>query len=87
MRTMGLRGAARGKTKTTVADRRSPRPADLVDRNFTAPAPNRLWVADITYVWTTRGFCYVAFVVARRCSPTSQGVRYRAQDDGGRATR
>ena len=64
MRAMGLRGAARGKVKrTTVADRRSPRPADLVDRNFTAPRPNRLWVADITYVWTTRGFCYVAFVV------------------------
>ena len=64
MRAMGLRGAARGKTRrTTVADRRSPRPADLVDRNFTATAPNRLWVADITYVWTTRGFCYVAFVV------------------------
>ena len=64
MRAMGLRGAARGKAKrTTVADERSPRPADLVDRNFTAPAPNRLWVADITYVWTTSGFCYVAFVV------------------------
>ena len=64
MRAMGLRGAARGKTKrTTVADRRTERPADLVKRNFTAPAPNRLWVADITYVWTTRGFCYVAFVV------------------------
>ena len=64
MRAMGLRGAARGKVKrTTVADRRSPRPADLVDRNFTAPRPNCLWVADITYVWTTRGFCYVAFVV------------------------
>ena len=64
MRVMGLRGAARGKVKrTTVADRRSPRPADLVDRNFTAPRPNCLWVADITYVWTTRGFCYVAFVV------------------------
>jgi len=64
MRATGLRGATRGKTKrTTVADKGSLRPADLVDRNFTAPAPNRLWVADITYVWTTRGFCYVAFVV------------------------
>src|SRR5262249_34210846 len=39
------------------------RPADLVDRKFTAPAPNRLWVADLTYVWTRAGFVYVAFVI------------------------
>jgi putative transposase len=36
---------------------------DLVDRNFFAPAPNRLWVADFTYVSTWIGFVYVAFVV------------------------
>ncbi|WP_369410438.1 DDE-type integrase/transposase/recombinase [Nocardia panacis] len=42
------------------ADRR---PKDLVDRDFRAPVPNRLWVADITYVELAgRGFCYVAFV-------------------------
>ena len=39
------------------------RPADLVDRKFNAPAPNRLWVADLTYVSTWSGFAYVAFVV------------------------
>jgi putative transposase len=41
----------------------SVRPADLVDRKFTAAAPNALWVADLTYVSTWSGFCYVAFVV------------------------
>ena len=35
---------------------------DLVDRHFTAPAPNRLWVADLTYVRTWSGFVYVAFI-------------------------
>jgi len=64
MRRMGLRGAVRGgKVKiTTVADESAHRPLDLVNRNFTADAPNRLWVADITYVATWRGFVYVAFV-------------------------
>ncbi len=44
-------------------DELSPRPADLVERNFTAAAPNRLWVADLTYVSTWAGFVYVAFVI------------------------
>ncbi|WP_216452453.1 DDE-type integrase/transposase/recombinase [Arcanobacterium phocae] len=35
---------------------------DLVQRNFNATAPNQLWVADITYVRTSRGFVYAAFV-------------------------
>jgi putative transposase len=39
------------------------RPGDLVERRFTAPAPNRLWVADLSYVATWSGFCYVAFVL------------------------
>jgi hypothetical protein len=39
------------------------RPADLVERNFTAPAPNRLWVADLTYVATWAGLAYVALVI------------------------
>ena len=38
------------------------RPADLVNRQFKAGKPNRLWVADITFVWTWQGFCYTAFV-------------------------
>ncbi len=48
MRGLGLAGAVRGKVKrTTVSSELSPRPADLVERVFSAPAPNRLWVADI----------------------------------------
>jgi len=64
MREMGLQGAVRGKTfKTTIPDTAAVRPPDLVDRNFTATRPNQLWVADLTYVATWRGFVYVAFVI------------------------
>jgi transposase InsO family protein len=64
MRDMGLRGAVRGKRwKTTITEDGAERPADLVDRDFTAERPNQLWVADLTYVATWRGFVYVAFVV------------------------
>lgn len=65
MRVMGLQGAVRGRawSTTTEADLASPRPSDLVDRQFTATRPNQLWVADFTYVATWRGFVYVAFVV------------------------
>jgi putative transposase len=65
MRRLELRGAVRGKAwvRTTVADDASSRPCDLVERQFQAVAPNRLWVADLTYVKTHRGFVYVAFVV------------------------
>ena len=64
MRQMGLQGAVRGrKFKTTIADDGAARPADLVDRNFTADRPNQLWVADLTYVATWRGFVFVAFVI------------------------
>jgi len=63
MRDLGLRGVTRGKPRrTTVAGTAAERPRDLVERRFTAPAPNRLWVADITYVRTWSGFVYVAFV-------------------------
>ena len=57
-----LAGVRRGKAKRTTVPATTPRPADLVERHFFAPAPNRLWLADITYVWTISGFCYVAFV-------------------------
>jgi len=61
---LGLHGAVRGKPKRTTipVEDRGARPADLVDRQFTAAAPNRLWVADLTYVRTWSGFVYVAFI-------------------------
>ena len=63
MRDLGLRGVVRGKPKrTTVADDTAQRPRDFVQRRFSAAAPNRLWVADLTYVRTWSGFVYVAFV-------------------------
>lgn len=59
-----LDGARRGKKyKTTTSNANASRPADLVDRNFTASRPNELWVADLTFVRTYCGFCYVAFVI------------------------
>jgi putative transposase len=65
MRDMGLRGTVRGRAWkiTTQADAAGARPADLVERRFTATRPNQLWVADFTYVATWRGFVYVAFVI------------------------
>ena len=64
MRGVGLAGVPRPKrTRTTRPASVGQRPADLVERVFAAPAPNRLWVADLTYVWTARGFVYTAFIV------------------------
>jgi transposase InsO family protein len=64
MRDLGISGVVRGKPKrTTVPAPERQRPDDLVKRNFSAPAPNRLWAPDITYVRTTAGFAYVAFVI------------------------
>ncbi len=65
MREMAIAGVVRGKPKctTTRGDETAVRPADLVERNFTAAAPNQLWVADLTYVRTWSGFVYVAFVI------------------------
>jgi len=63
MRQEGLRGVVRGKRVfTTQSDENAPRPDDLVERDFSAAAPNRLWVADLTYVRTWSGFVYVSFV-------------------------
>jgi putative transposase len=63
MAELGLSGAVRGRVKrTTFADPAAARSADLVSRQFDRPAPNRLWVADLTYVSTWSGFAYVAFV-------------------------
>jgi putative transposase len=65
MRQMGLSGVRRGRAYkvTTHPDLRQHRPADLVERDFSAPAPNRLWVADLTYVKTHSGWVYAAFVI------------------------
>jgi putative transposase len=65
MRVMGLRGVTRGRAwvLTTRPQAVDPRPADLVERRFSATRPNQLWVADFTYVATWRGFVYVAFVI------------------------
>src|ERR671931_778536 len=60
---LGLQGVRRGKPhKTTTPDAADARPADLVERDFSASRPNQLWVADLTYVATWSGFAYVAFV-------------------------
>ena len=64
MRALGIAGVVRGKVvRTTFGDETVVRPADLVDRQFRAEAPNRLWVADLTYVRTFSGWAYVAFVI------------------------
>ncbi len=64
MRAMGLHGVIRGKpVRTTIQDKAASCPLDLVNRQFKAPAPNRLWVSDFTYVSTWGGMVYVAFVI------------------------
>ena len=64
MRTLGIQGAVRGKTvRTTVQDKDGVRAADLVKRQFIAGAPNRLWVADFTYVAAWTGTVYTAFAI------------------------
>ncbi len=61
MRTLGLQGVRRGsRVFTTVSDKTASRAPDLVERNFTAAAPNELWVTDFTYCRTWTGFVYVA---------------------------
>jgi putative transposase len=64
MRELGMNGVRRGKgIRTTVPAKDGNRAGDLLDRDFTAPAPNQRWVADFTYCRTWAGFVYVAFVV------------------------
>ena len=65
MREMDLCGAVRGRRfrVTTIPDEAAARPLDLVQRRFEATRPNELWVSDLTYVATWRGFVYVAFVI------------------------
>ncbi|WP_425426075.1 IS3 family transposase [Albimonas donghaensis] len=64
MKSMGIQGIIRGRPhRTTIPDRKAPSPLDKVNRQFRAPAPNRLWVSDFTYVATWKGCVYVAFVI------------------------
>jgi putative transposase len=59
---LGLCGATRSlHARTTFPAPVAERPADLVDRVFSADRPDRLWVADLTCVWTRAGFCYASF--------------------------
>ena len=63
MADLELEGVVRGKTwRTTLPGEAGQRPSDLVGRKFVATAPNRLWVADLTYVSTWPGVAYVSFV-------------------------
>lgn len=61
---LGIKGLVRGTgVRTTVPERNAARAPDLLDRDFTAPVPNRRWVADFTYVRTWTAFVYVSFVI------------------------
>lgn len=61
---LGIEGVRRGKrVRTTVPDSAAACPQDLVRRHFEADRPNRLWVADFTYVSTWQGWLYVAFII------------------------
>ena len=83
MRAAGLQGVSRRKRMRTTVRAEAVRPApDLVDRNFTASAPNQLWVADITYVPTWAGFLYLAVVIdafARRVVGWSMANHLRTE--------
>ena len=65
MHQLGLQATTRSRTftRTTYPDTGAVRPPDLVTRRFVATRPNQLWVSDLTYVATWRGFAYVAFVI------------------------
>lgn len=64
MAALGHHGVVRTKKiRTTVPGKDGHRAGDLLNRDFTAPAPNMVWVTDFTYVRTWAGFCYVAFIV------------------------
>ena len=98
----GARPRGRGAGQDAPDDASRPelaaRPADLVERVFSAPAPNRLWVADLTYVSTWSGFCYTAFVIdafSRRivgwrvsapCAPSSPSTPSRWRSGAAAAT-
>ena len=64
MRDEGMNGLMRGrKTRTTIPGKDCKRAGDLLNRDFSASAPNRIWVTDLTYVPVYSGFVYVALVI------------------------
>ena len=84
MRDLGLAGVRRGRSVRTTwpAPGAVQRPADLVERCFSAAAPNRLWVADLTYIPTWSGFVYAAFIIdafSRRIIGWRVAVTLRAE--------
>lgn len=83
MRAAGIVGVSRRKVPTTTRRAPEARPApDLVDRDFKADGPNRLWVADITYVPTLTGFLYLAVVLdawSRRVVGWAMATHLRAE--------
>jgi putative transposase len=83
LREAGLRGVSRRVwPRTTVRDRQARPALDLVGRHFTVDAPNRLWVADITYIPTAAGFLYLAVVVdawSRRVVGWSMATHLRTE--------
>lgn len=83
MRKLGLRGCLRGRKKRTTRQNKYSTPApDLIKRDFTSNAANRVWVADITYIKTAKGFLYLAFVLdaySRRVVGWSMASHLRAE--------
>ncbi len=83
MRAEGLKGVSRRKgTRTTIRSKESRQAPDLVDRDFTAEGPDRLWVADITYIPTWSGFLYLAVVMdawSRRIVGWSMATHLRTE--------
>jgi putative transposase len=83
MRRAGIRGCMRGKKRrTTLRDPRAVPAEDLVNKNFVATAPDRLWTADITYLRTGEGFLHLAFVLdvySRRIVGWSMASHLRAE--------
>jgi putative transposase len=65
MKELGLSGVQKGRRykATTIGNESLHRPSDLVDRHFVADVPNRLWVADLTYVKSHSGWVYVVFII------------------------
>ncbi len=64
IRSLGLAGVRRDKgIRTTIPAKDGKRAGDLLDRDFTASAPNKVWVSDFNYVRTGAGFVYVAFIL------------------------